>query len=120
MRWNEQPKACRLYIAFVIALSIPAALYSLSRPAEFGLKWAILTCISVFVSTINVRLPEISSVVSMGDVFVLLSLLSFQPAPTVVMYWIDMAVAHLSDVFRAHGTNIRGKILLHRFLFNLS
>jgi hypothetical protein len=56
----------------------------------------------------------------MGDVFVILSLLYFGPGPTLVMYWIDMAVAHLSDVFRKHRTGVRGKILLHRFFFNLS
>jgi len=56
----------------------------------------------------------------MGDVFVILSLLYFGPGPALLMYWIDMAVAHLSDVFRAHGSGIRGKILLHRFFFNLS
>src|SRR5688572_4556582 len=120
MRWNQQPLACRVYIALVLALSIPAAAYCLVSPAEFGMTWVILTCVSVFVSTINVRLPRISSVVSMGDVFVILSLLYFGPGPTLIMYWIDMSVAHISDVLRINGTNIRGKILLHRFLFNLS
>src|SRR5688572_5399261 len=121
MRWNQQPVVCKVYIAFVLAISVPAAAFSLMQPdGDFGFKWVILTCVSVFVSTINVRLPKISSVVSMGDVFVILSLLYFGPGPTLIMYWIDMAVAHVSDVLRAHGTSIRGKILLHRFFFNLS
>jgi diguanylate cyclase (GGDEF)-like protein/putative nucleotidyltransferase with HDIG domain len=35
------------------------------------------------------------------------------------MYWVDIAVGHISDVIRKHGTDLRGKIILHRFLFNL-
>jgi diguanylate cyclase (GGDEF)-like protein/putative nucleotidyltransferase with HDIG domain len=56
----------------------------------------------------------------MGDVFIILSLLYFGPAPTLLMYWVDIAVAHLSDVIRKHGLEIRGKILFHRFFFNVS
>ena len=120
MRWNQQPRNCRAYLVGVFLLSLPAAIYSFTQPALFGPEWAVLTFASVFVATINVRLPKISSVISMGDVFVILSLLYFGPGPALVTYWVDIAVAHLSDVFRKHGIDIRGKILLHRFFFNLS
>jgi diguanylate cyclase (GGDEF)-like protein/putative nucleotidyltransferase with HDIG domain len=56
----------------------------------------------------------------MGDVFVILSLLYFGPGPTLITYWVDIAVGHISDVVRKHGTSLRGKIIFHRFLFNLS
>jgi len=56
----------------------------------------------------------------MGDVFVILSLLQFGPGPALVTYWIDIAAAHLTDVFRKHGMRLKGRILWHRFLFNFS
>src|SRR5262245_314502 len=102
MRWNQQSRACRTYLAIIFAISLPAAIYSFTTPAQFSREWIFLTFVSLFVATINVRLPRISSVISMGDVFVILSLLSFGAGPTLVMYWIDIAVAHLSDTFRKH------------------
>jgi diguanylate cyclase (GGDEF)-like protein/putative nucleotidyltransferase with HDIG domain len=56
----------------------------------------------------------------MGDIFVILSLLYFGAGPTLVMYWIDIAVAHFSDSFRKHGLDLRGRVSLHRYVFNLS
>jgi len=121
MRWNEQSRVFRIYFAFILALSLPAGVYSfIAQPSEFSLGWASLTFASLFVATINLRLPKISSVISMGDVFVILSLLYFGSGPALVTYWIDTTVGLLSDVLRKHGTNLRGKILPHRFLFNLS
>src|SRR5262245_60316518 len=111
MRWNEQSRVFRIYFAFILALSLPAGVYSfIAQPSEFSLGWASLTFASLFVATINLRLPKISSVISMGDVFVILSLLYFGPGPTLVLYWIDIAVAHLSDTLRKHGLRIRRKI----------
>src|SRR5262245_33950453 len=103
MRWNQQPKVSRVYLSVVFLLSIPAAIYCFSKPSDFTLEWAALTFVSIFIATLNVRLPKISSVISMGDVFVILSLLYFGPGPTLIMYWIDIAVAHFSDMFRKHG-----------------
>ena len=121
MRWNQQPRVSRTYLTFVFFLSFPASIYCLlSKPAEFSLEWAALTLVSAIIATLNLRLNQISSVISMGDVFVILSLLYFGTGPTLIMYWVDIAVAHLSDTFRKHGFDIRGKISLHRFFFNLS
>src|SRR5688572_2181008 len=120
MRWNHQSRLCRAYLLIVFALSIPASIYAFSDSSDYSLEWVFLTVVSIFVATINVRLPKISSVISMGDVFVILSLLNFGPGPALVMYWFDIIIAHLSDTLRKHGLDIRGKILLHRFLFNLS
>jgi diguanylate cyclase (GGDEF)-like protein/putative nucleotidyltransferase with HDIG domain len=103
----------------IYALSVPATAYCLTLGSPLTFQWAFLTLASVFVATINVRLPKISSVVSMGDVFVILSLIYFGTGPALLMYWIDITVAHFSDVVRRHGINLKGKILLDRFLFNL-
>jgi diguanylate cyclase (GGDEF)-like protein/putative nucleotidyltransferase with HDIG domain len=120
MRWNQQERTFKAYLAIIFGLSLPAAVYSLTRESSFGIEWACLAIVSVFAATINVRLPKISSVISMGDVFVILSLFYFGPGPTLVMYWLDIAVATFSDTVRQYGTNVRGKIVYHRFLFNLS
>ena len=109
MRWNQQEQTFKAYLAVIFALSLPAAIYSLTRPTNnFGLEWACLAIVSVFAATINVRLPKISSVISMGDVFVILSLFYFGPGPTLVMYWMDIAVATFSDTVRQYGASVRG------------
>jgi diguanylate cyclase (GGDEF)-like protein/putative nucleotidyltransferase with HDIG domain len=120
MRWNQQPKASRIYLSLVFFLSAPAALYCLSQQSVFSFEWAALTFVSIFIATLNVRLPKISSVISMGDIFVILSLLYFGAGPTLIMYWVDITVAHFSDGFRKYGFEIREKFSLHRFVFNLS
>jgi diguanylate cyclase (GGDEF)-like protein/putative nucleotidyltransferase with HDIG domain len=57
----------------------------------------------------------------MGDVFVILSLLYFGPGPALITYWVDMSVAHFTDLFRIHGLRrLRPNIRVHRFLFNLN
>jgi diguanylate cyclase (GGDEF)-like protein/putative nucleotidyltransferase with HDIG domain len=119
MRWDQQSRAYRRYLVITYALSLPATVYCLTRGAGLSYEWAFLTLTSIFVATINVRLPKISSVISMGDVFVILSLLYFNAAPALLTYWIDITVAHFSDTIRRHGTHLRGKILLDRYLFNL-
>jgi diguanylate cyclase (GGDEF)-like protein/putative nucleotidyltransferase with HDIG domain len=119
MRWDQQSKSYRRYLVVIYALSVPATAYCLSRGSGLTYEWAFLTLTSVFVATINVRLPKISSVISMGDVFVILSLLYFDAALALMTYWIDITVAHFSDTIRRHGAHLRGKILLDRYLFNL-
>lgn len=118
MRWNEQSKACRLYLTAIYALSLPATAYCLTRGSGLSYEWALLTLASIFVATINVRLPKISSVISMGDVFVILSLLYFGAMPALLMYWIDITVAHFTDIVRRRSTRTGSKIFLDRFLFN--
>ena len=120
MNWRQQSVASKSYLVAVYALGVPAAWYCLSRPGYFSPEWFALSIASVFVATINIRLPKISAVISMGDVFVIIALLNFGPAPALVTYWIDITSAHFSDVFRKYGRQMKGKILLHRFLFNVS
>src|SRR5688572_814121 len=120
MRWNQEARTFKAYLSVVYSLSLPATIYCLTRPGEFSSEWIALTFVSAFVATINLRLPKISSVISMGDVFVILSLLNFGAGPTLVMYWVDISVAHLSDTVRKHGFDLRGKFIFHRFFFNVS
>jgi len=120
MRWNQQPKASRNYLSLIFFLSVPAAFYCLNQPAEFSFEWAALTFVSIFIATLNVRLPKISSVISMGDIFVILSLLYFGAGPTLIMYWVDITVAHFSDGIRKYGFDLRDRFSLHKFVFNLS
>src|SRR5688572_12207994 len=89
MRWHQQSIACRSYLAVVYCVSGPVAVYCLSQPGQFGPDWGLLTIASIFVATITVRLPKISAVISMGDVFIILSLLHFGPGPALVTYWVD-------------------------------
>ena len=107
MRWKQEPRTFKAYLAVVYILSLPATIYCLSRPGSFSTSWWSLAIVSAFVATINVRLPKISSVISMGDVFVILSLLYFGAGPTLVLYWLDISVAHLSDIVRKSGFEIR-------------
>ena len=117
MRWNQEARTFKAYLSVVYSLSLPAVVYCLTQPGQFNSEWVALTFVSAFVATINVRLPKISSVISMGDVFVILSLLNFGPGPTLVMYWIDISVAHIADTIRKHGIDIRGKIHFSSILF---
>src|SRR5215831_15849253 len=119
MKWQQQSRSSRLYLLGIYACSIPLAVYCLTRAGNFGPAWFLLTLTSAFVATINVRLPKISLVISMGDVFVILCLLQFGPGPALITYWIDIATAHVADVFRKYGVRLKGRILWHRFLFNL-
>src|SRR3989475_4614992 len=75
---------------------------------------------SIFVATINIRLPNLSAVISMGAVFILLILIRFGPGSALVAYWLNILAAHSAEVFRRHRRNLLRKILIHRWGFNLS
>ena len=120
MRFSNHALMFKAYLAVIFILSLPATVSIFSQTGRFSPEWISLVLVSVFVATINVRLPKISSVISMGDVFVILSLLYFGPGPTLVMYWLNIAVATFSDTIRNFGIHVRGKVIFHRFFFNLS
>jgi hypothetical protein len=65
-------------------------------------------------------MPTISSVISMGDVFTILALTQFGPGPALIMYSVDMVVAHSADVVRHYGLDGIRKIKVHKILFNLA
>src|SRR5438128_11654593 len=80
----------------------------------------MLAVTSIFVATINIRLPNLSAVISMGDVFIILILIRFGPGSALVAYWLNILAAHTAEIFRRHGRNFLGKILIHRWVFNLA
>jgi len=56
----------------------------------------------------------------MGDVFTILALIYFGPGPALIMYWTDTLAALATEAFRKHGYQLKGKLLIHRWLFNLA
>lgn len=120
MRWREQSHACRLYLTGIYCLAVPFAILCFAAPSIYSSQWLLLTVASIFVATINIYIPKISSVISMGDVFTILALIYFGPGPALITYWMDILIAHITDTYRKHGLQIRGKLLLHRWIFNLA
>src|SRR5262245_7895664 len=103
MRWHRQSRTFRLYLLFIYFLAAPIAVFCLLRPEQFAREWILLALTSIFIATINIRLPKISSVISMGDVFIILSLIHFGPGPAIITSWIIVTGATLTDVLRKHG-----------------
>src|SRR5437867_10776740 len=103
MRWHDLSPAFKRYLLTVYTLATPLAVLCLAAPNSYPVEWVLLTLISLFVATVNVRLPSISSVISMGDVFTILALTQFGPGPALIMYWLDMLAGHLSNVVRQGG-----------------
>src|SRR6185295_6523645 len=112
MRWHQQTRACRLYLLLVYLAAVPFAILCFRAENHFSLQWLLFTIISVFVATINVRLPKISAVISMGDVFIILILMQFGPGSALVTYWTDIVVANSADLFRRHGFHLKGRIFI--------
>jgi len=119
MRWQELSFACKQYLVAIYTLAIPVTILCFGTQNSYPAAWFLLTGISLFVATVNVRLPTISSVISMGDVFTILALTQFGPGPALIMYWMDMVAAHLTDVIRHHGLGGIHKIKAHKIFFNL-
>src|SRR5438874_2361167 len=120
MRWQEQSRSCRIYLGAAYLASVPFAVLCFTAPNEFSFQWAVLTLSSIFVATINIRLPNLSAVISMGDVFIILILIRFGPGSALVAYWLNILAAHTSEIFRRYGRDLTGKILIHRWVFNLA
>jgi diguanylate cyclase (GGDEF)-like protein/putative nucleotidyltransferase with HDIG domain len=120
VRWQQQSRACHFYLLVVYVASIPFAYLCFSVENRFSFQWLLFTVISVFVATINVRLPKLSVVISMVDVFIIFVLMQFGPGPALVTYGIDIIVAGTADLLRRYGRNLKGKIFLDRWLFNIA
>jgi diguanylate cyclase (GGDEF)-like protein/putative nucleotidyltransferase with HDIG domain len=120
MKWRQLSWICRAYLVAIYVISLPFAYFCFRSNNRYPLLWLLLTVTSAFVATVSVRLPKISSVISMGDVFTILVLMQFGPGPALVTYWIDILVAHVTDVTRRFGVRKFSRIMLYRFVFNLS
>jgi diguanylate cyclase (GGDEF)-like protein/putative nucleotidyltransferase with HDIG domain len=104
----------------VYLAAIPFAFLCLNSTNNYSFEWASLALTAVFVATINVRLPKLSVVISMGDVFIILILIQFGPGPALITYWASIAVAHSADLFRRYGWDLKGRIAGFKWLFNLA
>src|SRR2546427_1106667 len=120
MRWKDLSLACKWYLITVYALATPTIIFCLAGPNTYSTEWVLLTLISLFVSTVNVRLPTISSVISMGDVFTILALTQFGPGPAVILYCLGMIVGHFAHIIRRDGIHGVARIKAHKVLFNLA
>ena len=120
MNWKEQSRACRLYLLTVYLLALPFTFLCFTASNDFSAAWFLFTITSVLVATINIRLPRLSAVISMGDVFIIVILLRFGPGPALITYWLGSIVAAFADLFRRHGLDLKGKTRLYRWAFNLS
>jgi diguanylate cyclase (GGDEF)-like protein/putative nucleotidyltransferase with HDIG domain len=56
----------------------------------------------------------------MGDVFTILALTQFGPAPALIMYWLDMLVGHAAKLLKDDGMRGFSKIHVDKVLFNLA
>ena len=120
MRWDQQTRPCRFYLVGIYLASIPFSVLCLTAQNNFSLTWFIIAVTSIFVATIHIRLPKLSAVISMGDVFIILVLLQFGPGPALVTYWVDIVAAHIADHFRRYGSLSKRKVLLYRWLFDVA
>src|SRR5262249_8160245 len=119
-RWQQESRACRAYVTAVCLAAVPFAVLCFKAKNDYSLEWLLFTIISAFVATINVRLPKLSAVISMGDVFIIFALMQFGAGAALVTYWIDIAAAVGTDHLRKHGLNLKGKFYLHRWFFNVA
>src|SRR5207247_10989502 len=103
MRWKDLSLACKWYLITIYALATPTIIFCLAGPNTYSTEWVLLTLISLFVSTVNVRLPTISSVISMGDVFTILALTEFGPGPAVILSCLGMIVRQFPHTITRHG-----------------
>src|SRR5262245_17616757 len=120
MKWHQLTPLCRAYLGGVYLLSLPFTYLCFTAPNSYSSLWLVLTVVSIFVSTVNVRLPKISSVVSMGDVFTILALTQFGPGPGLITYWLAIVASTVADVTRRSGVRGLAKMMLYRFAFNLA
>src|SRR5437773_11070822 len=77
--WHEQSRTCRIYLSAAYLASVQFAVLCFTAPNEFSLKCAMLAVTSIFVATINIRLSNLSALISMGDVFIILILIRLAP-----------------------------------------
>jgi diguanylate cyclase (GGDEF)-like protein/putative nucleotidyltransferase with HDIG domain len=118
--WREQSRASRLFLIGIYLAAIPFAAFCFSEPSEFSLQWVLFTIVSLCVATVNVRLPTLSVVISMGDVFIIFILMRFGAGAALITYWLDIIVAHTAELFRRRRLGLKAKFLVHRWAFNFA
>jgi PAS domain S-box-containing protein len=122
LTWQELSNHSKIYLLTIYAAAIPSAYACLSLlGGEYSVPWFFLTLASLFMASINLRLPKSTTVViSMSDVFAILALIHFGAGPALVTLWIDTLTGTITDYSRRHGIHFYQKMKLHRFIFNLA
>jgi PAS domain S-box-containing protein len=122
LQWRELSNGGKAFLLTMYVAAIPSAYVCLGLlPGRYSLPWLLLTLSSLLLASVTLRLPKSATVViSMGDVFAILALIHFGAGPALVTLWIDTIAACVADYSRRHGIHFYRKILLHRFIFNLS
>ena len=100
MAWHELNAAARRYLLLVYVLgAVLTPLCLLATANSFERDWFLLTVAALAVAPINVRLPKVSRIISMGDVLTILALIEFGPGPALITYWCQLLVGG-GDGFR--------------------
>ena len=123
LQWSELSPSQRAYLLTVYAIGAAVALmcFSAGGANDFSLDWSVLTIASLFVATVNVRLPRSKSeIISMGDVFTILALLTFGPGPALVTYWLQVVTSHTTNQIRKFGWQFLKETYAHKWLFNIA
>src|SRR2546423_11931693 len=98
MQWQEQSRACRFYLLAVYLTAIPLAIFCFRAKNDFSLQWLLFTLISLCIATVNVRLPKLSVVISMADVFIILILTKFGAGAALITYWSASMMAQITEL----------------------
>jgi diguanylate cyclase (GGDEF)-like protein/putative nucleotidyltransferase with HDIG domain len=117
---HQKTTFSRLYLFAIYLCAVPAAFVCFEGTNTYSVSWIFLTVASVLVATISIRLPTLSVVVSMGDVFTILALIHFGPGPALITYWSAIFAANITRVLRVYGFHFRGKVFLSRWAFNIA
>lgn len=121
MGWTELNKKTRVYLSGVYLLGTLLSFLCLLTPSNsFQKDWLLLTIAATFVAPINVRLPKVSRIISMGDVLTIFALLEFGPGPALVTYWCQILVGGGTELYRREGRTFVRKFFTFRFLFNIA
>jgi diguanylate cyclase (GGDEF)-like protein/putative nucleotidyltransferase with HDIG domain len=118
VRWQDHPISSRLYHTALYLCAIPSAVFCLTEKNDYPPLWLLLTLLSAFVATINIRLPNLSTMLSMGDVFTIIILTKFGPGAALINYWIALLAMNVSNAVRRRGSY--PGIRVYRWAFNLA
>src|SRR5205085_7969906 len=101
MSWRELPLGCKFYLIAIYFLAIPLVIASFAVDGKYEPLWIVLTAASFGVAAVNLILPQIPSVViSMGDVFTLVVLVTFGPGPALITYWANVLATAIAGQFK--------------------
>jgi diguanylate cyclase (GGDEF)-like protein/putative nucleotidyltransferase with HDIG domain len=121
MTWSELPTKAKGYLISAYLIAIPVSALCFGSADEYSWYWVALTIASFLVAGINVSLPQLPSIlVSMGDVFTVLSFLHFGPGPALITYWANAVSSAFTRYFKTYGRSFLKNVSPYRLAFNLA